>query len=206
MASIKKFAATNAHTQKGAALLVALVILAAITLIGVSNMQSTSMEMRMTGSMIDRNQAFALVGAALNRAESELVGSMAVRIEDLYTDSCTTGQCFTNTCANGLCFYGEWLSTDTDQKLGCDVVPSSSTSERTDFWRDETIWSNAASHRVFDVQSESVKVIYEFLCFIDVDLTQPSVGEPLFRITAYLEAESGRRAPIMLQSTYALPW
>lgn len=194
------------HRQRGAALLVTLVILAAVTIIGISNMQSTTLEMRMTGSMIDRNEAFAQVEAALNLAESELVNVMAVREEDLYTDVCATGQCFTSTCTDGLCFHGEWLSTDLFSRLGCDVAPNASTTPRVDFWRDDATWSNTNRHRAFSVHGNEVKVIYEFLCFVETDSAQPTEGKPLFRITAYLEPDSGRRAPVMLQSTYALPW
>lgn len=192
--------------QQGAALIVALVILAVVTVIGVSNMQSTTLEMRMTASMIDRNKAYAEVEAALKLAEDRLLDVMAVREEDLYTDTCDTGQCFTSACTNGLCFYGEWLSTDLDGKPGCEVAPNADSTERLDFWRDSSIWSDADLHETISVHGQDIKVIYEFLCFVEIDLVQPGVGKPLFRVTAYRESESGQRAPVMQQSTYALPW
>lgn len=55
--------------QAGAALIVSLVMLLVLTLLGVTAMQSTTVEERLSGNLRDRNQAFQSAEAALREAE-----------------------------------------------------------------------------------------------------------------------------------------
>lgn len=59
-------------TQRGAALVVSLLLLTIMTIAGVSGMQSTAMEERMTGSMRDHSLAFEAAESALTAAEARL--------------------------------------------------------------------------------------------------------------------------------------
>ena len=66
--------------QRGSALIISLIILMALTMIGVSGMRSTTMEEKMSGVMRDRNIAFQAAEAALKRGEQffqPLVGTGA---------------------------------------------------------------------------------------------------------------------------------
>lgn len=192
--------------QSGAALIVALVLLAAISLIGVANMQSSTLEMRMAASTFERERSFAIVDAGLREAELSLSTQMNLKLVDLQSDTCTTGKCFTSTCANGLCFDGVFDSGMTE--IECEVAPTAGTTERVKFWEQATLWSTAGKYLEIEVQEKIVKYFYEFLCFVPAgtapfngdDPANYNSGEPLFRITAYSESE-GDRAPIMLQST-----
>ncbi|GGK61656.1 pilus assembly PilX family protein [Amphritea balenae] len=58
--------------ERGMVLVVSLIILLAMTVIGLAGMEITSLEEKMTGSMRDRNVAFQAAESALNEAENFL--------------------------------------------------------------------------------------------------------------------------------------
>ncbi len=62
----------NKNNQSGAVLAISLVMLVVLTLLGVTAMQSTTMEERMAGNLRDRNLAFQASEGALVLAESWL--------------------------------------------------------------------------------------------------------------------------------------
>ncbi len=72
------------HRQRGMALLVSLVFLLLLTLIGLSSMQSATLQEKMTSSVMQRNQSFQLAEAALR------VGESAVQVETYSLPACTT--------------------------------------------------------------------------------------------------------------------
>lgn len=57
------------HRQRGMALLVSLVFLLLLTLIGLSSMQSATLQEKMTSSVMQRNQSFQIAEAALRMGE-----------------------------------------------------------------------------------------------------------------------------------------
>ena len=74
--------------QTGAVLVVALIMLLALTLIGVSGLSSTTMEERMAGNMRDINTAFQAAEAALREGENLLTGAVPPTFDNtngLYT-------------------------------------------------------------------------------------------------------------------------
>ncbi|MBC3349294.1 MULTISPECIES: PilX N-terminal domain-containing pilus assembly protein [Pseudomonas] len=76
------------HHQRGMALLVSLVFLLLLTLIGLSSMQSATLQEKMTSSVMLRNQSFQVAEAALR------VGESAVQAEAYSLPVCTTAtQC-----------------------------------------------------------------------------------------------------------------
>lgn len=79
MTSMKKpRAMTNSPSlrrQSGVALLVSLVLLVAVTLLGVSAMQGTILQERMSANQRDVEEAFNAAEYALRRGEQELLGS-----------------------------------------------------------------------------------------------------------------------------------
>ncbi len=209
MLSSRRNSAFSRRSSNGAALIVVLVILAAITVVGVSNMQSATLEMRMITSAIDRNEAFALAEAGLVNAELALE-SRVNGLDDLYTDTCSSanGPCFDATCSDGYCFEGEFAGDEAPYL--CEVLSADSAVERKIFWKDESLWSDNAI--ALDVgagggDEVELKYIVEFLCFVDnsgnFGPAAPSDGDPFFRITVFLEGDGGR-APVMLQSNYVV--
>ncbi|XXE08866.1 pilus assembly protein PilX [Pseudomonas sp. Z1-14] len=69
------------------ALLVSLVFLLLLTLIGLSSMQSATLQEKMTSSVMQRNQSFQMAEAALR------VGESAVQAESYSLPVCTAAQC-----------------------------------------------------------------------------------------------------------------
>lgn len=66
--------------QSGSALLVSLIILLLMTILGVTSMQTTTMQDRMAGNMKDRNLAFQRAEQALREAQRDLPGSVDAAI------------------------------------------------------------------------------------------------------------------------------
>lgn len=62
------------HRQRGAVLVVSLIMLLIVTLIAVSSMQGTIMEEKMAGNTRDRNLAFQTAESALREAETYVNG------------------------------------------------------------------------------------------------------------------------------------
>ncbi|WNO09863.1 PilX N-terminal domain-containing pilus assembly protein [Teredinibacter sp. KSP-S5-2] len=209
--------------QSGAALIVSLVILGVITLIGVSNMETTNMQMKMVSHDRDRSDAFALADAALTEVEYLLSKKLEIRRENL-EDDCdpATTFCFTDNCTGGkdypgFCFDGSWPFSKTEYE--CSVGKTAAAGgERVKFWSDETldVWDTAGRHGVVTVSDDNIEVKYivEFLCFVDPSPSDndifgiasgqnPDGGQPLFRITAFT-AGGKRVAPVALQSTYVV--
>lgn len=75
------------YRQRGMALLVSLVFLLLLTLIGLSSMQSATLQEKMTSSVMQRNQSFQMAEAALR------VGESAVQVETYSLPVCTATQC-----------------------------------------------------------------------------------------------------------------
>lgn len=75
------------YRQRGMALLVSLVFLLLLTLIGLSSMQSATLQEKMTSSVMQRNQSFQMAEAALR------IGESAVQAENYSLPVCTAAQC-----------------------------------------------------------------------------------------------------------------
>jgi len=71
----KQTVARGVGKESGAVLIVALIMLLLISIVGVSSMQSTSMEERMAGNLYDRHTAFQAAEAALRQGEALFVVS-----------------------------------------------------------------------------------------------------------------------------------
>lgn len=194
-------------SQKGAALIVSLVILGVVTVLGIVGMQSSNTELKLAASMRDRGIAFEAAEAALVIVEEQLANDPP-NYSDLYSD-CSGANCFNATCVNGLCFDGEYPDGDTE--LSCIVAADAGSSERVKFWSDSAldVWNSPSKHKVVNVigVDAEVKYITEFLCYVEEDVaspfntTNPNDGAPLFRITVMAKG-NGNRASVALQSTY----
>lgn len=66
----------RAHTEQGAALIIGLVVLVLLTLVGVTGMRATTLEERMAGNELDRNNAFQAAEASLRGAEDFLLNDV----------------------------------------------------------------------------------------------------------------------------------
>lgn len=64
-------------SEKGAVLLVALIVLLLMTIIGISSMRGTSLQERMAGNMRDQNLAFQSAETAMRQAEAFVLSKEA---------------------------------------------------------------------------------------------------------------------------------
>lgn len=79
-----------ASREKGAVLIVALVMLLLLTIIGLSSMRGTSLQENMAGNMRDSNLALQASEAALRKGEEEVTkGFIAGTLGDLETSNLT---------------------------------------------------------------------------------------------------------------------
>lgn len=199
------------HRQSGTALIVSLIILAVVTLLGITGMQSSNTELKLAASQRDRGVAFEAAEAALAIVEKNLADNPPAR-GHLFTDPiCSGAGCFNAGCQGGLCFDGDYQSTYSE--YACEVVNTSApaTTPRVDYWSDPTlnVWENSSRHQTMKIDGlkTDVKYIVEFLCFVAKDQYtvfdeyNPNNGVPLFRITAMAKG-NGDRASVALQSTY----
>lgn len=189
-------------------MLVALILLAAITIIGVANMQSSNMEMSMINAQKTRHENFTIAEALLTESEANLSASNLVR-DNLLSNKCaatSTQICFNDSCTGGFCFDGTYDTSSRDE-LECLVSPDSDSLERVQYWEDSSIWSNGGNtHREIELSlsGETLKGKYvaEFLCFLGRNIyNDPATGDALFRISMLYEPDMGQ--PILLQSTYS---
>lgn len=205
--------------QRGAALVVSLIILMVITLLGVANMQTSTFQMKMASTNKERQTVFAIAEAGLRQAENELIKTPPSRAH-MY-NSCEGDYCFDESCVGGLCFSGDFpaaspgvVAKDSD----CNLISNSSNptagtdDESTKFWSDSAldIWNHSNLYKTIAVPGSdtSVKYIVEFMCFANkpppADLVSAGGdGLPFFRITVMAEGNDDR-IKVMLQSTYAL--
>lgn len=166
--------------QKGAVLIVGLIMLFVMTLISVSSMSGSALEERMATNYKDRQVAFQAAEAALRQGER-------------LTASNTIKSAYSTACTNGLC-----LADLEDPVVYDDYATNSSPS----------VWSDANKHITYAVTGTAAdaKIIIEYMGRKAAD---PSAGaqatDPtIFRITALGFGQSAN-AQVMLQSTYILP-
>ncbi|TDX97922.1 pilus assembly PilX family protein [Thiohalophilus thiocyanatoxydans] len=163
--------------QHGMVLILALVILMAMTIISVSSMSTSTLEERMAGNLKDREIAFQAAEAALRHGES------------LVDSGISTGS-FNSECTNGFCDYDLQEAND---------FPV--------YWKDETldVWNNSSRHIAFPVtgSAEDAKIIIEYMGVQIQDLSgepQPT-DPPIYRVTALGYGQT-TDARVMLQSSY----
>ncbi|WP_123769594.1 pilus assembly PilX family protein [Vulcaniibacterium tengchongense] len=81
--------------QRGAALVVALILLLIMTVLGLVVLRTTQLEERMSANLYARSLAFQAAEAALREAESLLAGAPPA-----FDDACTNGFCSTPVAAD----------------------------------------------------------------------------------------------------------
>ena len=72
MNTYPRHAVAAAHRQRGATLVVVLILLLVMTLLGLASLRSTILEERMTSNLLDRSLGFQVAEAGLREAEASL--------------------------------------------------------------------------------------------------------------------------------------
>lgn len=102
--SMRRENALDAH-QRGISLVVVMVLLVAVSLLGIAVLRSSAMQERMSANLRDRNLAFQSAEAALRYAQEDVLGGLAdLDDEDRTWDNWTPN---TSSCENrGICPTG----------------------------------------------------------------------------------------------------
>ena len=179
--------------ERGAALIVALVVLVIVTLLALGNFQTVALEEKMSAASFDRQLAFQATEAALREAEAlipTLRATPGAIPDDLPDAQYTDTTCQVSTCQAGVC-----------------ARPDPVCTER---WSDPnfTAWVNATP-----VTSGSLTITPQY--FIEVAsratpcesniIVQDLQGTcTSFRVTARTTPQDGR-AQVLLQSVFVWP-
>lgn len=185
---------------RGSTLIITLIILLIMAMLGVTNMRSASMQMKMANNTQSRQSTFHAAEFALSAAELNI-------IEDGYDPiaaqpECTTN-CYNDKCNHGLCFNGVFES-------GA-ILPECqlATVDATPYWLDKNIWSSTALHQTVSIPNsdlDDAKYIVEFMCYVNSgEFSECSILAPLdcaalYRVTSLAVSGDGL-SHVMLQST-----
>lgn len=187
--------------QRGATLIIAMIMVLVLTLIALTAIDSSSKQTRMVTNSRDRIVALQAAEMGLVEAET-LLETIEIKGEPIGTN-------FSSQCDGGMCFFGS----NGDNKQTCAITP-----RLTPVWLDTgglDVWGDNnppkyKATRFTNNQQEAadVKTIVEFRCYRPSNLAHASIGpatpvQRLYRITALATAENGR-GRVMVQSTYAV--
>ena len=200
--------------QQGVVLIVCLVLLALVTILGLSTMSGSGLELKMSSGFRDRAVAFEVAEETLRVAETWL--DETTLSDDKYYSTCSGSNCFTSACSGGLCVF--YNAADPFQ-TGIPRVDCGSKLAPPDnpVWRwagatgEPNLWTDSAKSVAVDPAQPEVttdaRYIIEFMCYVDRVAGTPctsgneSACAPQYRITALARGPSNSSA-VVLQSMY----
>lgn len=168
-----------ARRQRGAVLVISLLLLLIMTLIGVTTMSTTSLEEKMAGNMRDKNVALQAAEAALEDGESWLAVLGSAPAE---TTACGTPPC------------DVWA---------LNVLPDLSSQSQSWWLSNAREYGAAGSKDIGDVNTDP-HYILEVQSFVpdSLDMGQnPPTGKSIYRVTAHGTGGSDD-AQVILQTTF----
>lgn len=170
-------------TQRGAALIVVLILLMVMTLLGLASLRGTLMEERMASNMYDRSLGFQAAEAAMRVAENRL----------LQPGTFAAFPTAANTCSNGLC---------------AKPVPAENQLERVDDPNFNGWFSVPGDQLGLGTISSAPQYFVEYMgeapgwALCDREIPRhPNCMRPRYRITA--RSTGAGRAAVILQSSFA---
>lgn len=194
----------NPRHQRGALMVLVLLVLLVVSLLGMSTMDATGLEMQMSSNSREQQQVFEAAEYALSWVENE-IQTNGFSDNSLMNSGCGA-VCFDATCSNGYCFdnLGD-LSNVPTVVASCQLgSPAQEVYESPAIWDDDV--ADGSHHQVLAIPGTGLvaKYIVEFRCYAALDPSMPfdpgSNYVPVYRITAFVTGESGRTR-VMLRST-----
>jgi type IV pilus assembly protein PilX len=163
-------------SQKGAVLIVALVILVILTILGVAIMESSVVEERMAGNLLDKNVTFQAAEAGLRAGEESI-------------DSLVSYPTPSSTLTSGAI-----VSVDT-----ITGSPSWWSDKDYSWWEDN---GTLASTTLSTVTTQPYYIVEEYGQVCD-SVTDPTISDCkiVYRVTSI--AQGGRNTTVLVQSLYA---
>lgn len=180
--------------QKGALMVVVLIMLVIISMLGMSTIGTSSLEMQMSNNSRDQQASFEAAEYTLSWVENEIQTSSFTNAN--LTNSNCGSICFDDTCSGGYCFRGD----DADSWNQCEIDDSNP-----DPYTEESLWTDSTKHMTLAIPNTTItaKYIIEFRCYTALDPTlemDVTNFTRVYRINAYTVGQSGR-ARTMLRST-----
>ena len=123
-------------------MIVALVILAVVTVLGIASMRSSNLELKMAASERDRSVAFQIAESGLMAVEKYLASPAGRFGIENFLSSCKGDRCFTSSCTNGLCFSGD--IDNAKSKRDCQLANADG--NVLEKWRDAGMWDAPANN------------------------------------------------------------
>ncbi len=215
MTRLTTMAMQSPAKQQGATLIIALVLLAIVTIVGIAGMRGTNLEMKMIASARDRAIAFEAAESALRGVE-QYFQNLATGATTPLPDLTDVSKVFAVNCSDGekgFCFRGLF---DSSAPYECKTYDPAKPQLKP-IWEDEAIWNSASLTETVKVDTNNgeadidVSYIIEFMCFTfkraDLSVTvddknngpNEQTHEPIYRITALAEGLGGR-SRVMAQS------
>lgn len=166
-------------TQRGATLIISLLLLMVLTLIGVTAMRTTTLEEKMAGNMRDQNIAFQAAEAALRAGENWLAQQT--------TEPATHGNCAAAPCDQ------VWVLNTPNQGDFLD----------TQWWKATTQAQTYSDATLTDVKTPPQYFVEHYTLIADslVVGQGPKTGRDIYRITARGTGGTDN-AQAILQTTY----
>lgn len=101
--------------QRGIALVIALVLLIAVTLVGLAAIRGTTLQEKMSGNTYDREMSFQAAEAALNVGEHELVANLGNYPLNTTGTDCVNNNCGPNPVTDPNVAGGDWNPVQTSK-------------------------------------------------------------------------------------------
>jgi type IV pilus assembly protein PilX len=184
------------NKERGALLILTLLILLVVSMLGMAAIDSTGLEMKMASNSRLQQEAFEAAEYTLSWVENDMATTGYFSTTSITNAAGCGNVCFVpNTCTKGYCFYG----TDAGTYDTCTTTVAEP-------FTDSTIWSTATKHKTLSIPNSDItaKYIIEFWCYIaknkTAEMTSAATSARVYRITAYAVGEGGK-ARAMLRST-----
>jgi type IV pilus assembly protein PilX len=185
--------------ERGVLLIVVLLILLVTTILGVSAMKASGLEMQMSSNSREQLTTLEAAEYVIGQVTSEIHTVGGFSNNSLANADCGN-LCFNETCSGGYCFFGAAVS-DPLSWQACSVgLPALEPS------RDPAVWAEGSGrHNTLSIPDSDVvaKYIIEFRCYAAIDdavAMDAANHTHLYRITTLVSSTSGRSA-VMLRVT-----
>src|SRR5687768_3438849 len=97
---------SHLHKQKGALLILTLLILLVVSVLGMASIDSTGLEMKMSSNSRAQQQAFEAAEYTLSWVEDDIAANGYFSPASYKGESGCGNVCFSAACTNGYCFSG----------------------------------------------------------------------------------------------------
>lgn len=193
--------------QHGALMVLVLVILLVVSMLGLSTMDASGLEMQMSSNSREQQQIFEAAEYTLSWVENQ-IQSTGFSGDSLLNNASCGAVCFDAECSNGYCFDNSDPLNDPTSFSDCQVgAPASEIYESEEVWNDDPTDGSHSQTLAIPSTNLVARYIVEFRCYAAEDPSMPFDPDaatlnavPVYRITTLVIGES-LRTRVMLRST-----